>query len=185
MSLSSRFEQPVVEVAKDLLGGTLTLGGCSGRISEVEAYHQSEPGCHGHTGVTPRCQDLFGPPGTIYVYRSYGIHLMLNFVCEADGVGAAVLIRALEPMSGLERMRTRRKVSNDKLLCAGPGRLAQALSVAIEDSGDRVGRRVEVGFPVQRIPNIESSTRIGLTKGTDLKMRFAARGERWLSQPMR
>ena len=109
---------------------------------------------------------------------------MLNFVCEQDGVGAAVLIRALEPISGLESMRSRRNVSNDELLCAGPGRLAQALAVDCGDNGARVGSRVEVEFPQVRISNIESSTRIGLTKGADLKMRFAARGERWLSQPM-
>ena len=121
----------MLEVAPDLLGCVVTHGACAGVIVETEAYHFSEPACHAFVGVTPRTHVLHGPPGTAYVYRSYGIHALLNAVCEPEGVGAAVLIRALEPLRGLEEMRARRGAGE---LCNGPGKLTQALGIELTEN---------------------------------------------------
>lgn len=179
------FESDVVLVAKSLLGGRLAVRGCEGRISEVEAYHQSEPGCHGYRGITPSCEAMFGPAGRLYVYRCYGIHMMLNIVCEPEGIGAAVLIRSLEPLLGLGVMRERRGHVDDSLLCAGPGRLAQALGISSADNGACLGAggiSVILGAPDPS--QILSAPRVGLSRGVDLPMRFALKGEEWLSRPM-
>ncbi|MDP9136024.1 MAG: DNA-3-methyladenine glycosylase, partial [Actinomycetota bacterium] len=122
----SFYDRGVVDVAHDLLGCVVRHGDCAGRIVETEAYHHSEPACHAYVGLTPRTRVLFGPPGRAYVYRSYGIHSLLNAVCEPEGEGAAVLIRALEPIEGVDPMRERRGVESVRDLCSGPGKLTQA-----------------------------------------------------------
>jgi DNA-3-methyladenine glycosylase len=141
------YARPVLEVARELIGCVVEHRGVSGRIVETEAYHESEPACHAFVGVTPRTRTLFGEPGVAYVYRSYGIHAMLNAVCEPVGVGAAVLIRALEPLDGIEEMRMRRESTGrrpgrgeraplrDRDLCSGPGKLTQALGVELSENG--------------------------------------------------
>src|SRR5947207_4120395 len=134
----SFFARSVHEVAPDLIGVTLLVDGVGGRIVEVEAYDQEDPASHAYRGRTPRNESMFGPPGTAYVYRSYGIHWCLNLVCGAEGVPEAVLVRALEPTQGLDRMRERRRLENPRLLCAGPGRLCQALDVTREHDGLRL-----------------------------------------------
>ena len=134
MTLADFYSRSVHAVAEDLVGCVVRHGATAGRIVEVESYHQSEPACHA-AGVTPRTGTLFGPPGHAYVYRSYGIHALLNAVAETEGVGAAVLIRALEPVDGLEEMRSRRGVARDEQLCSGPGKLTQALGIGLELNG--------------------------------------------------
>src|SRR4051812_44676280 len=126
------YARPVLEVAPDLLGCVVRHGATSGVIVETEAYHFSEPACHAYVGLTARTAPLFGPPGRAYVYRSYGIHALLNAVCEPEGVGAAVLIRAVEPLDGVELMHERRRVPGFDDLGSGPGKLTQALDVELE-----------------------------------------------------
>ncbi len=129
---TSFYDRPVVAVARDLLGCVVRHGDTAGRIVETEAYHHSEPACHAYVGLTPRTRVLFGPPGIAYVYRSYGIHALLNAVCEPEGEGAAVLIRALEPLEGVDLMRERRGLERERDLCSGPGKLTQALGIGLE-----------------------------------------------------
>jgi DNA-3-methyladenine glycosylase len=184
----SFYERPVLTVARELIGCTVTHGECAGVIVETEAYHDSEPACHAFVGLTPRTRTLFGPPGKAYVYRSYGIHAMLNAVCEPEGVGAAVLIRALEPVAGIDTMRRRRGAVRESDLCAGPGRLTQALGIGLEHNNSdletgpvlftgRTGRWRDVAVDVD--------TRIGITQAVDLPWRFCAAGSRSLSRPVR
>ena len=116
------YDRPVLQVAPELVGCTVVHGETAGTIVETEAYHEEEPACHAYAGLTARTRTLFGPPGRAYVYRSYGIHALLNAVCEPEGVGAAVLIRALAPAAGLELMGARRGVAEERELCSGPGR---------------------------------------------------------------
>ena len=125
------YERPVVEVARELIGCVVAHAGCAGVIVETEAYHDSEPASHAFVGLTARTATLFGPPGRAYVYRSYGIHACLNAVCEPPGVGAAVLIRALEPVEGVDAMRARRGLERIEDLCSGPGKLTQALGIEL------------------------------------------------------
>src|SRR5215475_14450630 len=129
------FSRSVHEVAPDLIGATLLVNGVGGIIVEVEAYHHTEPAAHSYRGPTPRNTVMFGPPGYIYVYRSYGIHWCVNFVCEKAGSASAVLIRALEPTTGLAVMRRRRGVRDERLLCAGPGRVCEALAISARHDG--------------------------------------------------
>ena len=124
----------MLDVAPALVGCVLSHGECAGVIVETEAYHQSEPACHAFVGLTPRTEPIFGPPGIAYVYRSYGIHACLNAVCERPAVGAAVLIRALEPVEGIELMRERRGMERLEDLCSGPGKLTQALDIELKDN---------------------------------------------------
>src|SRR5215213_628212 len=131
----SFFDRSVHAVAPDLVGATLLFGGVGGIIVEVEAYHHTDPAAHSYGGQTPRNAVMFGPPGYAYVYRSYGIHWCLNFVCEPAGSASAVLIRALEPTSGLATMRRRRALMEARLLCSGPGRLCQALGISVAQNG--------------------------------------------------
>jgi DNA-3-methyladenine glycosylase len=180
------YDRPVVEVARDLVGCTLSHAGTAGVIVETEAYHQSEPACHAFAGVTPRTGVLFGPPGTAYVYRSYGIHALVNAVCEPAGVGAAVLIRALEPIAGLDAMRERRGLDAVAQLCSGPGKLTQALAIELERNGtDLVRGPIRLGPrpPGWEDVEIVAGTRIGITKAPELEWRFCATGSRSVSRP--
>jgi len=181
----SFYDRPVVEVARELIGCVVTHGETSGVIVETEAYHDSEPACHAFVGLTPRTSVLFGPPGIAYVYRSYGIHAMLNAVTEAPGTGAAVLIRALEPSTGAELMRERRGVEPPEALCSGPGKLTQALGIGLGYNGTDLARGPVTisGRPPQwRDPELWAGPRIGITKATELPWRFCAAGSRFLSQ---
>jgi DNA-3-methyladenine glycosylase len=180
------FGRPVLEVAPDLLGCTVTHGETSGVIVETEAYHDSEPACHAHIGVTARTHVLFGPPGIAYVYRSYGIHALLNAVCEPEGVGAAVLIRALEPLAGLDRMRERRGLERAADLCSGPGKLTQALAIDLTENITDLSRGpVRIGPPPPAWREVEYVTgpRIGITKAAELPWRFCAVGSSSVSRP--
>jgi DNA-3-methyladenine glycosylase len=182
------YNRPVLEVAPDLIGCVVTHGDTSGVIVEAEAYHESEPACHAFVGLTPRTQTLFGPPGRAYVYRSYGIHAMLNAVCEPEGVGAAVLIRALEPLAGIEHMRLRRGVQRERDLCSGPGKLSQALDIELHHNGGdlRHGSVSISGRPPEwREVEVVSDRRIGINVAVELPWRFTASGSRFLSRPYR
>ena len=129
------YRRSVHEVARDLIGCSVRHGETAGRIVETESYHMEEPACHAYVGLTERTRTLFGAPGHAYVYFSYGVHSLLNAVCEPEGVGAAVLIRALEPVDGVETMRLRRGVERDRELCSGPGKLTQALEIGLSLNG--------------------------------------------------
>jgi len=184
------YDRPVLDVARDLIGCVVTHGECSGVIVETEAYHDSEPACHAFVGLTPRTATLFGAPGRAYVYRSYGVHAMLNAVCEPEGVGAAVLIRALEPLTGLEQMAARRgfPTSAPRAMCSGPGKLTQALGIELSDNEcDLLNGPVRItGRPSdRREPEIAAGPRIGITKAVELPWRFGVRGSRYLSAPLR
>ncbi len=184
------YVRPVLEVAEDLIGCVVTHGPCSGVIVETEAYHDSEPACHAFVGLTARTEVIFGPPGKAYVYLSYGIHAMLNAVCELEGVGAAVLIRALQPLEGLELMAERRGLdpSQDRALCSGPGKLTQALGVTLADNGSDLesGPVVISGRPERfSDPVVQRDRRIGITKAAELPWRFCLAGSRYLSVPVR
>jgi DNA-3-methyladenine glycosylase len=203
------YARPVVDVARDLIGCTLAHDGVAGVIVETEAYHQSEPACHAFVGLTPRTRVLFGEPGRAYVYRSYGIHALVNAVCEPAGVGAAVLIRALEPIAALETMRERRGLHDlsraarflsrpeasppadasplrSDQLCSGPGKLTQALAIELEhNDSDLVAGPIRVGPrpPGWEDVGIVAGTRIGITKAPELEWRFCATGSRSVSRP--
>lgn len=183
------YARPVVEVARDLLGCVVVHGGTAGRIVETEAYHETEPACHGY-GLPPRptarTRTLFGPPGHGYLYRSYGIHAMLNAVCEADGTAAAVLIRALEPTAGIDLIRERRRGRPDRELASGPGRLTLALDIELDQDGVdlAVGPIViESAAPDDRPVVCVSGPRIGITKAVDLPWRFADASSVAVSRP--
>jgi len=179
------FARSVHEVAAELIGATFLVDGVGGKIVELEAYHHEDPAAHGYRGRTASNASMFGPPGHAYVYRSYGVHWCVNFVCEAEGVADAVLIRALEPTQGLEEMRRRRGLEGERLLCAGPGRLCQALAIAGEHDGlplDRPPFRLE---PRTEPPEIARGPRIGITRAADLPWRYGLAGSRFLSRPLR
>lgn len=182
------YDRPVVEVARDLVGCVVRHGECAGVIVETEAYHDSEPACHAFVGLTPRTVTLFGPPGKAYVYRSYGIHALLNAVCESEGVGAAVLIRALEPVDGIELMQRRRQMLDIRGLCSGPGKLTQALGIGLQDNGADLRRGPVTIGPrpaAWRDVPIAIDRRIGITRAVELPWRFCAAGSRFLSRPVR
>lgn len=184
----SFYERPVLEVARDLIGCVIRHRECAGVIVEVEAYHDSEPACHAFVGLTPRTATLFGPPGRAYVYRSYGIHALLNAVCEPEGVGAAVLIRALEPIDGIELMRERRGIKRVEQLCSGPGKLTQALGVELRDNGTDLERGpVVFSTPPRAWRDVQVAVdrRIGITKAVELPWRFSAAGSRFISRSVR
>src|SRR3954452_23582466 len=176
---ASFYARPVLSVAPALLGCVVVHGHCAGRIVETEAYHYSEPACHAHIGITERTHVLYGAPGTAYVYRSYGIHALLNAVCEPYDVGAAVLIRALEPLEGLEAMRSRRGAGE---LTNGPGKLTQAMGI---DLGENNTSLVDGPIVIRRGEPLEYVTgpRIGITKAAELPWRFCALGFRDVSRP--
>jgi DNA-3-methyladenine glycosylase len=179
------FDRSVHQVAPDLIGATLLVAGIGGTIVEVEAYHDTEPAAHSFNGRTERNAVMFGPPGHAYVYRSYGIHWCVNFVCEREGSAGAVLIRALEPTRGLQTMRRRRGVADDRLLCAGPGRLCEALGVTHAHNGLALDRPP---FELRARTNevaIAVGLRIGITKAVELPWRYGLEGSRFLSKPFR
>jgi DNA-3-methyladenine glycosylase len=191
------YARPVLEVAPELIGCTVTHGDCAGVIVETEAYHESEPACHAFVGLTPRTSTLFGPPGLAYVYRSYGIHALLNAVCEPEGVGAAVLIRALHPTTGVEQMARRRGLRlaprdgrpPERLaeqLCSGPGKLTQALGIRLGENGGDLATGPIVISPRAGewlAPEIVSGTRIGINRAVELPWRFCAAASRHVSRP--
>ena len=175
----SFFARSVHEVAPDLIGVTLLVDGVGGRIVEVEAYHHEDPASHSFKGRTPRNATMFGPPGHAYVYRSYGIHWCLNFVCEPR---SAVLIRALEPTHGFAEMRLRRGLDEPRLLCSGPGRLCQALGIAREHDGLPLDRPPFELLSRDGAPEIVTARRIGITQAADLPWRYVEKGSRFLSR---
>ncbi len=184
----SFYDRPVLEVAPDLIGCVVKHGQTSGVIVEAEAYHEIEPASHAFIGLRPRTKVLFGPPGRAYVYRSYGVHALLNAVCEPEGVGAGVLIRALEPLTGLELMRRRRGLERERDLCSGPGKLTQALGIELDDNGVdlRRGPIVISSRPrAWRDVEIVADRRIGITHAPELPWRFTVAGSRFVSRPFR
>ncbi|HUN79074.1 MAG TPA: DNA-3-methyladenine glycosylase [Solirubrobacteraceae bacterium] len=180
------YDRPVLAVARDLIGCVVEHAGVSGVIVETEAYHDSEPACHAFVGLTPRTRTLFGPPGRSYVYRSYGIHALLNAVCEPTGVGAAVLIRALAPLDGIEQMRARRGTDTPSELCSGPGKLTQALAVELHHNDlDLAGGPVSIRArdAAWGDPPIVAGVRVGITKAAELPWRFCLAGSPHVSRP--
>jgi DNA-3-methyladenine glycosylase len=177
------FGRSVHEVAPDLIGTTLLVNGVGGIIVEVEAYHHTEPAAHSYRGPTPRNSVMFGPPGYVYVYRSYGIHWCVNFVCEEAGSASAVLIRALEPTQGIPTMRRRRGVSDERALCSGPGKLTEALGITHAHNGLPLDAPPIALYGRTSEPDIVTGIRIGLTKAVDLPWRYGLRDSKFLSKP--
>jgi DNA-3-methyladenine glycosylase len=181
------FSRSVLDVAHDLVGCALLVDGVGGVIVETEAYRADEPACHAYVGLTPRTEPLFGSPGNAYVYLSYGVHSLLNAVAEPEGDAAAALIRAVEPRWGLDVMRARRGLDAERLLCAGPGRLTQALGVGLE-----LNRRSLSGAPFRihapdaawSASTVGVAPRIGITRAMELPWRYCAAGSRYLSRPI-
>ena len=181
----SFFDRPVLEIAPELIGATLLVNGVGGRIVEVEAYHHTEPAAHSYGGQTERNAVMFGPPGYAYVYRSYGIHWCLNFVCEAEGSASAVLIRALEPLAGIAAMRRRRGLADVRPLCSGPGKLCEALGVTRRHNGLALDRPPFELCARAEAPEISVGPRIGITKAVDHPWRFGLQGSRFVSKPFK
>jgi DNA-3-methyladenine glycosylase len=179
------FTRSVHDVARDLIGCGLFHGGCGGTIVETESYERDDPACHAYAGLTERTAVIFGPPGRAYVYLSYGIHRLLNAVCEPEGEAAAVLIRALEPSEGLEPMRARRGNRPDTDLCSGPGKLTEALGVGLGDNGADLGRDPFLLTPRPQGWSGEVATgpRIGITKAVERPWRFCLAGSPYVSRP--
>lgn len=177
------FARSVHQVAPELIGATLLVDGVGGVIVEVEAYHHTDPAAHSFGGMTERNAVMFGPPGYAYVYRSYGIHWCLNFACEQEGSASAILIRALEPTEGLAAIRRRRGLKDERLLCSGPGRLAQALGITREKhNGKRLDRAPFEIFGRESRPEIVAGPRIGITKAVELPWRYGMKGSRFVSK---
>ncbi len=181
----SFFDRSVHEVAPDLIGATLLFGGVGGHLVEVEAYHHTDPAAHSYRGPTERNSVMFGPPGYAYVYRSYGIHWCVNFVCERKGSASAVLIRALAPTAGLTAMRRRRGLADERLLCSGPGRLCEALGISGKHNGLPLDALPFELFARQDAVEIVAGPRIGLTKAVDKPWRYGEKGSRFLSKPFK
>jgi len=179
------FSAPSHEVASQLIGVTLLVDGVGGRIVEAEAYDRTEPASHCYIGETARNFSMFGPPGRSYVYRSHGLHWCLNFVCREQGHGAGVLIRALEPTHGLAAMRERRGLDEPRLLCSGPGRLAQALGVTRELNNLPLDAPPFQLLAREREVEVLAGPRIGISKAVELPWRFVEAGSRFLSKPHR
>jgi DNA-3-methyladenine glycosylase len=177
------FDRSVLRVAPELIGATFLVNGVGGIIVELEAYHHSEPAAHSFGGPTPRNMVMFGPAGFSYVYRSYGIHWCVNFVCEHEGSAAAVLIRALQPTHGIAAMRRRRGLHDERSLCSGPGKLCEALGITIALSElplDRppIALHARIGKP-----EVVRGVRIGITKAVELPWRYGLKGSKFLPKP--
>lgn len=175
------FDRNAVEVAAALIGATITVRGASGRIVETEAYRRDDPASHSAKGPTRRNAAMFGPAGSAYVYRSYGIHWCLNVVCAP---GEAVLLRALEPLAGLDLMATRRGTGEPRALCSGPGKIGQALDIGPADDGRAFGAPdflILPGDPLQGADLLQGP-RIGISRAVDLPWRFGLRGSAFLSR---
>ncbi len=188
MKKSSRiidFSLPSHEVARQLIGATFTVDGVGGIIVETEAYDQTDPASHTFVGKTKRNAAMFGSPGCAYVYRSYGIHWCLNFVCESEGHGAGVLIRAIEPTIGLSIMEQRRNTNNVRLLCSGPGKLGQALAIVHEFNGMSLDKPPFELVAAKKAVDVVCGPRIGISKAIELPWRFGLSGSPFLSKPFR
>ncbi|MGH3078781.1 MAG: DNA-3-methyladenine glycosylase [Gaiellaceae bacterium] len=179
----SFFERDVRLVARELVGVTLLVDGVGGVVVETEAYAADDPASHSYCGRTARNATMFGPAGHLYVYRSYGVHWCANAVCEADGVGAAVLLRALEPTAGLEEMRERRGLEDERLLCAGPGRLTQALGITGDHDGLPFDRPPFRLLPAAAPAATEATARVGITRAGDRLWRYVLAGSSFPSRP--
>ena len=176
------FARSVHAVAPDLIGATLLVDGVGGPIVEVEAYDAEDPASHGYRGRTARNAAMFGPPGHAYVYRSYGIHWCLNLVCEDEGSAAAVLLRALEPAHGVDRMQKRRRTENARLLCAGPGRICEALGLTGEHDGLPLDRPPFELRPRTTTPEVAAVPRIGISRAAERPWRYVLPTSRFLSR---
>jgi len=179
------FARSVHEVAPELIGATLLFNGAGGMIVEVEAYHHTDPAAHSFGGRTARNAVMFGHPGYAYVYRSYGIHWCLNFVCEREGSASAVLIRALAPSAGIAAMRRRRGVRDERLLCSGPGRLGEALGITGAHNGLALDEPPFALRARSEAPAVVTGVRIGITKAADTPWRYGLKDSRYLSKPFR
>src|SRR5213594_1269049 len=177
------FARSVHEVAPDLIGATLLVNGVGGVIVELEAYHHTDPAAHSFRGPTPRNRIMFGPPGFAYVYRSYGIHWCVNFVCEAAGSASAVLIRALAPTHRLPAMRRRRGLQEERALCSGPGKLCEALGITVKHNALPLDQPPFALYARLSKPEIVAGVRIGITKAADLPWRYGLKGSRFWSKP--
>jgi DNA-3-methyladenine glycosylase len=177
------FSRSVHEVAPELIGATLMVGSAGGIIVEVEAYHHTDPAAHSYGGRTERNAVMFGPPGYLYVYRSYGIHWCANIVCEEEGSASAVLLRALEPTHGLGLMRRRRRLSELRLLTSGPGRLCEALGITYAHNGRALDRPPFALYAPTARPELCVGPRIGITKAAEVPWRYGLKGSPFLSKP--
>jgi DNA-3-methyladenine glycosylase len=177
------FARSVHEVAPDLIGATLLVNGVGGIIVELEAYHHTEPAAHSFRGPTPRNRVMFGPPGFAYVYRSYGIHWCVNFVCEEEGSASAVLIRALQPTHGIPVMWRRRRMRDERSLCSGPGKLTEALGISDEHNGLPLDTSPIALYGRTSKPDVVVGLRIGITKAVELPWRYGLKGSKFLSKP--
>jgi DNA-3-methyladenine glycosylase len=179
------FARSVHAVAPELIGAAFLFAGVGGTIVEVEAYHHTDPAAHSYRGRTERNAVMFGPPGYAYVYRSYGIHWCVNFVCEEEGSASAVLIRALEPTSGIDAMRRRRGLEEARSLCSGPGKLCEALGITIQHSGLPLDAAPFQLYARERAAATELAVgpRIGITKAADLPWRYGLKDSRYVSKP--
>ena len=176
------FDRSVLDVARELIGATFLFDGVGGVIVETEAYHQTDPASHSYRSETPRNKVMFGPPGYAYVYRSYGIHWCVNFVCEAQGAACAVLVRALAPTNGLPAMQRRRRLHDARMLCSGPGKLCEALGITGLHNGFALDHAPFALHAPTDAPEIVAGVRIGITKGIDLPLRFGLKGSRFVSR---
>jgi DNA-3-methyladenine glycosylase len=176
------FARSVHDVAPDLIGATLLFDGVGGIIVEVEAYHHTDPAAHSFRGPTLRNQVMFGPPGFTYVYRSYGIHWCVNFVCEKEGSASAVLIRALQPTHGIPAMRSRRGLHDERSLCSGPGKLTEALAITSKHNGLALDAPPIALHARTEKPDIVAGPRIGITKAVELPWRYGLKGSKFLSK---
>ena len=178
------YTQPILDLARALIGCTLLVDGVGGTVVETEAYHAGDPASHSFAGPTPRNRAMWGPPGHAYVYRIYGIHWCLNVVGGTEP-GAAVLVRALAPTHGRDVMRERRGTADDRLLCSGPGKLAQALAITAALDGHTLDAPPFALHPRTSEPAIVAGPRIGITRAADQPWRFGLAGSRLLSRPFR
>jgi DNA-3-methyladenine glycosylase len=176
------YARSVHEVAPDLIGATMLVNGVGGVIVEVEAYHHTDPAAHSFRGPTPRNGVMFGPPGFAYVYRSYGIHWCVNFVCEEEGSASAVLIRALQPTHGISAMRRRRRLHDERSLCSGPGKLTEALGITMAHNGLPLDAPPIVLHARTKKPAIVTGVRIGITKAVELPWRYGLKDSKFLSK---